>query len=249
MSKKADNSATIKSMDELRRVKGYLKRLGLSDRGALVYIDLFKVGPTTALKISKTLGIPRTQVYRELEMLQEIALVSADRLSYGSLFRALPLENIEALLENRKAVTETLSKDLASMVQSMQFIAGASGVKAAVRHYYGIAGLRQANWNLTKARKEFRVFEARHLLQHLDPAFARRCRERIIERKLVSYDLTNLKVVKRTDPEPVNLSRAKMRHIDPHILDIKFEIYVYDDTVTLLDYSKQQQMAVEIHHC
>jgi hypothetical protein len=46
----------------------------------------------------------------------------------------------------------------------------------------------------------------------------------------------------------VNLSKAKMRYIDPSILDITFEMYVYDDIVTLLDYSKQQQMAVEIHH-
>lgn len=235
-------------MDNLKTLKNYLKRLGLSDACSAVYLELFKVGPTSALKLSKALRIPRTQVYRELETLQDIALVSADKLSYGTLFRALPLENIEGLLENRKAVTETLSKELSSMVESMQLLAGSRGPKASVRHYYGIAGLRQANWNLTKAQKEFRVFETKHLSEHFDPAFARRCRERVLERKLISYDLTNEKIHKRKDLDPVDLTKAKLRYIDPKVLDIKFEMYLYDDVVTLLDYSEQQRMAVEIHH-
>jgi sugar-specific transcriptional regulator TrmB len=235
-------------MEELKKVKSYLKRFGLSAQGSAVYIELFKVGPTTALKLAKTLGIPRTQVYRELEMLQEVALVSADKLRYGSLFRALPLENLEELLETRKASVETLSRELLPMAQMLQGIAAVSAVKATVRHYYGVAGLRQANWNLTKARKEFRVFETRHISQHLDAEFARRLRERIIERNLASFDLTNQKTVRRSDLEPVNLSKSNHRYIDPAVLDIKFEMYIYDETVTLLDYSKKQEMAIEICH-
>lgn len=235
-------------MDALKKLKSYLKRLGLSPESTAVYLELVRIGPTSALKISKALGMPRTQVYRELEALQAIALASADKLSYGTMFRALPLENIEGLLENRRAVTDELSKELASMAESLQLLAGSHGPKATVRHYYGVAGLRQTNWNLTKATKEFRVFETKHLSEHLDPAFSRRCRERIIERKLVSYDLTNRKNHTRKELEPVDLTRAKIRYIEPKILDIQFEMYVYDDVVTLLDYSDQQRMAIEIHH-
>lgn len=235
-------------MEELRKLKSYLKRLGISNKGAALYIELCRVGPTTALKLSKALDLPRTQVYRELEELQEITLVSADKLSYGTLFHALPLENVEGILETRMSTTEALSKDLPLMSQIMRIIAGSQGEQATVRHYYGKAGLRQANWNLTKAQREFRVFETRHLNQHLDTEFARRCRERCIERKLYSYDLTNEREHRLKDLEPVDLSRAKLRYIDPAILDIRFEMYIYDNVVALLDYSERHGMAVEIHH-
>jgi hypothetical protein len=39
-----------------------------------------------------------------------------------------------------------------------------------------------------------------------------------------------------------------MRYIDPKILDVKFEMYIYDDVVTLLDYSDRNSMALEIQH-
>jgi sugar-specific transcriptional regulator TrmB len=235
-------------MNEITRLKHYFKRLGVSTTGAALYIELCRVGPTTALKLARALAVPRTQVYRELDTLQQMSLVSADKLSYGTLFHALPLENVESLLEARKSTTEALVRDLGSMTEALRVLAGSSGPQAFVRHYYGAAGLRQANWNLTKARKEFRVFETRHLTQHLDPDFARRCRERFIERKLHSFDLTNEPIHRKKDLEPIDLSRAKLRYIDPKILDVKFEMYMYDDVVTLLDYSERSSVAVEIHH-
>jgi sugar-specific transcriptional regulator TrmB len=235
-------------MSEIAKVKNYLKRLGVSATEAALYIELFRVGPTTALKLARSLAVPRTQVYRELENLQQMALVSADKLSYGTIFHALPLENVESMLEARKSTTEALVRELGSVSDVMKLLAGSSGPQATVRHYYGRAGLRQVNWNLTKARKEFRVFETKHLSQHLDADFARRCRERFIERKLHSFDLTNERVHKRKDLEPVDLARAKLRYIDPKILDVKFEMYIYDEVVTLLDYSERNSMALEIHH-
>jgi hypothetical protein len=127
-------------------------------------------------------------------------------------------------------------------------IAGSSQPQAHTYHYYGRGGLKQVNWNLTKAQKEFRVFEVAHLSEHLDKAFARRCSEQFVERQLTSYDLTNDTEVKAKDIEPFEPSRVNFRHIDPDILKINFEIYIYDDTVALIDYSPKEPHATEIHH-
>lgn len=235
-------------MQQIKLIQKYLAQLGLSADTSNVYVQLMKLGPSSALQITRVVSKPRTQVYRELETLQNHGLVSAEKMSYGTLFRALPLENIEGTLANREAETASMWRDLSSMSQLLQGIVGMKGEKAKVQHYYGLAGLKQVNWNLTKAKKEYRVFEARHLSQHLDPIFAKRCREKYIENGLTSYDLTNEKVHNKKDLEPVDLSRAKIRYIDPKILDIKFEMYIYNDVVTLLDYSGESQMALEIHH-
>jgi len=235
-------------MPNITAIQNYLQKLGITPETTTTYIELVKLGPSGALPLAKQTGIARTQVYRHLESLQAAGLVSAEQLSYGTMYRSLPIENIEGLLASREAETASLRTDLRSMSDALQAIAGSAGPKATVRHYYGLAGLKQANWNLVKAHKEYRVFEAAHLSEHLDAAFARRCREREIERGLTSYDLTNATAVSAAEIEPFNPARTYIRHIDPSVLQINFEVYIYDDVVTLLDYSPEQRLALEIHH-
>lgn len=226
----------------------YLQKLGVEPDTTAVYIELIKHGHSSALQLAKNTKISRTQVYRHLETLQGYGLVSAEQLSYGTLYRPLSLENLEGLLANREAETVAIRRNLSAMTAALQAIAGGSGPKATVQHFYGAAGLKQVNWNLTKADKEYRVFEAAHLSAHLDKAFARRYRERCIERELVSYDLTNAASVHAKELEPFEPSRTFLRHINPEVLTINFEMYIYNDVVTLLDYTEQNAMAVEIHH-
>lgn len=229
-------------------VQNYLQVLGIEPDTSRVYIELLQLGPSSALQISKVTNISRTQIYRHIEQLEEHSLVSSEQLSYGTLFRALPIQNLEATIASREAETADLKQDLASIAQSLELLAGSSGPQSKTYHYYGKGGLKQVNWNLTKATKEYRVLEAAHLSEHLDKAFARRCREQYIDRQLKSYDLTNKTSISAKDIEPFDPARASYRHIDPEILKINFEMYIYDDIVTLIDYSPTEPHATEIHH-
>lgn len=229
-------------------IQTYLQKLGIEPEATTLYIALTTEGPSSALQLAKHSGISRTQVYRFLESLQAAGLVSAEQLSYGTLYRALPLDNIEGLLANREAETAAIRRNLSAMATALQTLAGGVGPKATVQHFYGRAGLKQANWNLTKADEEFRVFETAHLNQHLDRAFARRCREQFISRSLRSYDLTNAEKVTLRELEPIDLKLSEVRHIDPMVLTINFEVYIYNNVVTLLDYHAGREMAIEIHH-
>jgi sugar-specific transcriptional regulator TrmB len=235
-------------MEQVKVIEKYLEKLGIEPETTRVYIELVKLGPAAALQLAKVTHVSRTQVYRHLEDLQKAGLTSAEQLSYGTLFRALPIENIEGLVANREAENSAIRRNLGAMTEALQQLAGAAGPKATTQHYYGQAGLKQANWNLTKAKNEFRVFEKAHLSQHLDKAFARRCREQYIERNLTSYDLTNSPVITAKEIEPFEPSHSHSRYLDPETLTINFEIYIYNDVVTLIDYSETQQMALEIHH-
>lgn len=235
-------------MNATKKLQNYLLKLAIDADATSVYIHLIAAGPSSALQTAKATKISRTQVYRHLETLQAKGLVSNEQLSYGTLFRALPLSNVEALIADREATTASLKQDLGAMAQLLQQFTGANGPTATTQHYYGVAGLKQANWNLTKANGEYRVFEAAHISEHLDKAFARRHRERCIERGLTSYDLTNDTAVKAADLEPFNPTRTFLRHISPEVLTINFEVYIYNQTVTLLDYHKGQEHALEIEH-
>jgi sugar-specific transcriptional regulator TrmB len=236
-------------MDTAQQLETYLKKLDIDKNATKVYLQLISVGPSSALQLAKATAISRTQMYRHLEALQAKGLVSSEQLSYGTLFRALPLQNLEATIADREATTTALKQDLSSMSHLLQQFAGSSGPTATTQHYYGLAGLKQANWNLTKANGEFRVFEAAHLSDHLDDkAFTRRFRERCIERQLISYDLTNDTTVQAADIEPFTPGRVHFHHISPEILIINFEMYIYNNTVTLLDYREGHEHALEIEH-
>lgn len=229
-------------------IKKYLSKLDIEPETVTVYLELVKHGHSSALQLAKSSDISRTQIYRHLETLQRHGLASAEQLSYGTLYRPMPIENIEGLLVNRDAETAAIRRNLGAMTTALQAIAGGEGQKATVQHYYGIAGLKQANWNITKADKSFKVFEAAHISAHLDQAFARRYRERCIERQLSSYDLTNATSISAKEIEPFEPSRAFIRHIDPDILTINFEVILYDNIILLLDFTKENSMAIEINH-
>lgn len=235
-------------MDHPNALQLYLKELNVDPNATSIYIYLLKSGPSSALQIAKSTRLSRTQAYRHLDSLKVTGLVSSEPLSYGTMFRALPFENIDAALANNEAKTAALRQDLGSMIEFAHELTGSAGKRASIQHHYGLAGLKQVNWNLTKANGEYRVFEAAHLSHHLDRAFARRCRDRYLERKLVSYDLTNETEALAKDLEPFEPARTHIRHVDPSVLSIKFEVYIYNDVVTLLDYSQDQEMAMEIHH-
>jgi sugar-specific transcriptional regulator TrmB len=235
-------------MDTIGVIEKYLGKLGVEPDAVKVYIELVKQGYSSALQLAKATNISRTQVYRHLEALQQHGLTSAEQLSYGTLYRPMPIQNIDGLLANRDAETAAIRRNLSAMTTALEQIAGGFGPKATVQHFYGIAGLKQACWNITKADKQYKVFEVAHLSAELDVAFARRHRERCIERELTSYDLTNDTAVKAKDIEPFEASRAFLRHIDPEVLTINFEMVIYNDVVTLLDYNTPNSMAIEIHH-
>ncbi len=227
----------------------YLHALGMEDDDVQTYMTLVTSGASSALSIAKKTGISRTQVYRCLEKLKEHSLVSAEKLSYGTIFRTLPLQNIEGELASRDAETARLRDGLSSALHAMQEIIGANKVPTAeVQHYYGLAGMKQVNWNLLRAEKEYFVFELAHLTDHFETTFGRRHRERAMERGLISHDLTNVTVMTKAELEPFNPAKTFVRYIDPKILTINFEVYIYNDVVTLLDYKAKHPHAIEIHH-
>lgn len=227
----------------------YLINVGLSKDAAKTYVALYKLGPASALQLCRKTELSRTQTYRCLEELEKQTLVSSEQLSYGTIYTALPLSEIEGLLSSREAETAKLKNDLSSMVSLAQsYIGAGSADEVKVRHYYGIAGIKQVNWNLTRAEKEYFVLEMSHITDHFDQTFGSRHRERQLERNLISYDLTNSTSVTKEELMPVKLENTHYRHIDPKILTINFEMYIYNDVVTLIDYDIAASWAIEIHH-
>lgn len=235
-------------MSSLQVIEQYTAGLGLKPQTMRLYIELAKHQPSV-LHLAKSLHISRTQVYRHIETLMHYNLVSAEKLTNGTRYRALPLDNIESAIIQRENELGTMRTNLSSMTQLVREFVADKGQQSTVRHYYGLSGLKQANWNLTKARREYRVFETDSLVNHFaaDQDFARRCNEQLFKNGLVSYDLTNQHPALE-DMMPIDPERAYYRYIDPRVLKVDFELYIYNQVITLLDYDPNNMHAVEIEH-
>jgi sugar-specific transcriptional regulator TrmB len=237
-------------MDQLKTVQKYAQKLGITDDAIVVYAELAKIGHSSALELSRKTKLPRTQVYRLLDELKEVGLVSAEQLSYGTLFRALPFSNIESMLAIKESELHTIKRQLPALDTFFHALAGAKGNEptATVRHFYGMAGIKQVTWNILKAKDRFCVFEVSRLSSFADKAFTRHHREEVIARGIKSFDLTNDTVAAKKELEPVDTRLSQFRHIPKDLLDIQFEVILYNDVVALLDYKNKSPMALEIHH-
>ena len=94
----------------LERIRNELLKFGLSQNQSKVYIYLGKFGPKTASDIFKALGLPRTETYHMLNMLQNRGIVTTD-LSSPIRYAAMPLEQaILTLINAEKEKINVLSE-------------------------------------------------------------------------------------------------------------------------------------------
>ena len=232
------------------KVISYLTRLGCSAEQAKAYLLLVKEGPQTVLGISRRLGTGRTRLYPLLQRLAEKQLIVVHERHYGTSYEALSPESLEFLVFEAERGAAELRGALPAVVQHLRRLTGAGKAGTAIREYEGLDGLKQVNWNLTRAEGEFMVFEMANLDQHaqMSAHFVEKLRQTWAEKGILSYDLTN-------NPEWSLQTRcrryrercARAAYIDPRVFSINFESYIYNDCVALVKYEKRNIVAVEIY--
>lgn len=228
-----------------QKVVGYLKQLGLKHEEALVYLFLLQHGPQTVLTISKGLKTGRTKLYPLLEELSEKQLAVIHERHYGTTYEAQKPDVIEFLVSEHERKAEGLRSSLPAAVNILEGLRLRSPTHTKIIEYKGIDGLKQMNFNLSKATSEFRVFELAGLDKHLGKHFAEKMRGRYQERALKSFDLTNNP--NRSNEPGIESPHAQTRYIAPKVFKIEFETYIYDNVVGLLSYENQDIFGVEIY--
>lgn len=225
-----------------------LVNFGLDEKTSRLYIALLISGPQGIVSITRKLGIGRNVAYRLIEDLEKKQLVSIAEKSFGKEYSAMGPSALEGLIARREAETSGMRASLDAVVSGLQTLVGANK-ETKIVHYEGVDGLKQVNWNLTKAKGEFRVFELSHVSDYLDISFSEKIRHIWAEKGITSYDITNKTIIEPHTKERVYAEKfSQYRHISKEILDIKFEMFIYNDVVTLVDYKTDKLQAVEIHN-
>lgn len=227
------------------KVVSFLKHLGLEAEQAQVYLFLLQNGPQTVLKVSRGLKTGRTKLYPLLEDLADKQLITIHERHYGTSYEATQPETLEFLVSEHERKAESLRKSLPAALNILDSLRDQSPTHTKLIEYRGVDGLKQMNFNLSKAKEEFRVFELAGLDKHLGKHFADKMRERFVEHGLTTFDLTNNPG--RASEPGIESPLAQTRYIDPEVFRVEFETYIYDNVVGLLSYENDDIFGVEIY--
>lgn len=226
-----------------------LKPYGLSEDEGRIYLYLLKYGYSSVLNISRALKIGRTRSYRLLEKLKILQLVDTKLDDRGMKFGASDPSKLKQIISLKENEISRLKSDLPNVLNQLKQINISTQSNSKVLYYTGIEGLKQVTFNLTKAEKLIRVFEVDHLANFLPEDFSEMIRNKLVESKIKTHDLTNkISFPDFTKVSEMIKSYSEFRHIPKVKLSIDFEILIYNDVYATYTYKENDIFCVEIYN-
>ena len=224
---------------------------GVSNAAARIYVLLVIHGPMGIMDLVRHSGQGRNVVYKIVDKLVAAQLVSVAEKSFGKQYTAVQGTAFDAIVARKESQARQLRVSIDEIAHGLLALSGETHSTSKIIHFEGRDGLMQVNWNLTNAKKEFRVYEQSHMDEYMNERFARKVRDQFMAKGIASYELTNRKKIppllgmEETDHWKKNVH---YRYVEPKVLKIQFEMYIYDNVVTLLDYNGEMPHCIEIHN-
>ncbi len=236
------------SIEVQKKVIGYLKHLGLDGLEAQIYIFLLQNGGQSVLAISRGLKTGRTKLYPVLEKLAAKQLITIRERHYGQTYEAQRPEVLEFLVSEHESKAEQLRTSLGSVTNALKGMQLNAPTSSKIIEYHGVDGLKQMNWNVGKAKGEYRTFELSRLTGHLGQHFDNKFYDRQIDNKITSYDLTNNPQRGEEAKSVWDKKYFNIRYISPEVFKIAFEMTIYNNCVALFNYEAGDILGVEIYN-
>lgn len=118
-----------------------LKRFGLSDKEAKVYLATLELGETTVQQISQKSGVNRATTYVILETLKEKQLTDEIQQGKKRYMIALPPDKLQEAVTNRKEEIKQQRKKLIQMMPELRKEMAGAAARPKVKMYEGREGL------------------------------------------------------------------------------------------------------------
>jgi len=220
-------------------INKFLQDIGLSDKEALVYLELLREEKSPVLDLSKKTNILRTSVYPILDNLLEKGLVSEIKVGKKIFFQAEAPERIGSYIESQKIRLEEQSQLANEFIPQLKSLSRQTGEKPIVKIYEGREGIFKANeesFGYSKTDKNeiayfiypYDLLENLFSTQEIVKSRAQRTNRQIRSQAIYTYS-------KGERPESENSVRVK---IDGNKYPIKCDISIYKDMVRINTLSK-----------
>ncbi len=222
--------------------------LGLDDIEAQIYVYLLENGAKTPLELSRETNIDRSKIYRSIEKLTKKKLLEQSNASWGKKIQAANPQNITLLVQEKEEILKAQKETLPQVIDDLLKLPAYSQKEFEIKHYKGVEGLKQMFWNQLSAKKEILLFGYQTRNEVVGKTFAEKIRTEQVARKIKLYEVENA-----TDQGDYRYTDVKnwdkfyfSRHISPKELEIKQYLATYNNTVAIMNWTKGDEVGVEI---
>jgi HTH-type transcriptional regulator, sugar sensing transcriptional regulator len=226
-----------------------LKKIGFSEKEALVYTHLIRLGSQPASTIAKRAEINRTTTYDIIETLTKRGLISSTKKGGATYFRALPPKELINYLEREKIEhtkkLEKQQKEIEELLPALTSLENPESTKPKVTFYEGEKGMRQAYENTLTSSEDILAYanvEDMHegLPNFFPEYYKRRGVEKNIHIKCIAPDNKTSKERHKQDKK----ENREMVLIPTEEFNFSPEINIYDDKVLITSW--REKMAIII---
>ncbi len=112
-----------------------LKKIGFSDKFAVIYLALLRLGPSSVRKLAEQADLNRGTVYEGLKWLQEQGLVDFYEKDAKQYFVAEDPERLQVLVEKQSVELKEIGKRLADVIPEFKAVYDKGGERPISRYY------------------------------------------------------------------------------------------------------------------
>lgn len=223
-------------MTGLENIKEYIRKTGLTENEAKIYMTLLEFGPSQAGLISRKSGLHRRVVYDTAEMLIKKGLIGYIKKNNKKLFQASsPNRILEIIKEKENSIRDILPQMLQFYSQTKE--------KEETNFYKGKNGLKtvfEEQLDLPK-KSEILIIGPSSMAYNILPFYFKWYDKRRIEKQIRSRIIFH-KTANDNLPK-IPLSEIKFL---PEKYSSPMAINIYQDKVAIIMWSKENPLAIVI---
>ncbi|OGG02572.1 hypothetical protein A2Z33_02165 [Candidatus Gottesmanbacteria bacterium RBG_16_52_11] len=224
-----------------------LAAFGLSPRQESVYVSLLAGGPMTPLQLSRQSGLNRTTLYRILDSLLEMGLAEKMLDRKSARYTASPPDRLDFRITRMEADVARAREALPGLITRLSALTPPTASPTRVLHYRGREGLKQILYHTLESKTEVIGFGYGNWNDGVGRIFAEKLRSRVVERRIRAREILNsTESVKSFTRVPDYFKYYQNRFIDPKILTITHDTYIYDDVFAFYHFFRGDIFGVEM---
>lgn len=152
-----------------------LKKIGFSDKSAIVYLALLRLGPSSVRNLAKIAELNRGTVYESLKWLQEEGLVGFYEKDAKQFFVAEDPECLKEMVLHREEDLHDTGKKLATIIPELKSIHNKGGERPVAKYFEKneIVQILEDVLSTCEAHeeKEYRTYSVSGIREHLYHGF------------------------------------------------------------------------------
>lgn len=233
-------------MKEKQELILYLRKLGLTEEEAKIYLDLCEHADSTPLLLSRRTGINRTKVYRVLEEMMKAKLVEMEVGAKTTRVSPAPAEQLELKLQQKQRRVAELTQNWRGAQEALQQLGMTQSAETKVKYYKGKAGIEQMVWNVLATKSEIVGYTTRDLAEYVGERFMGEFVTELLRRNLAMRDIYGDEYRTNKHVQYDWGEHVVSRYVPKKILAIPHQMDIYDETVSFYHWVDNEVFGVEI---